>query len=144
MAQVTVGIGGRSYRLACNPGEEAHLESLAHTLDRKIGEMRASFGEIGDQRLAIMAALTIADDASEAQRRQPPKRRAPTPPKRRRARRARRRNGWRTRSPRRSARWRESWKRSQARWKSAPAGRRWSSERPSPRPSARRRERAER
>ncbi len=69
MAQVTVGIGGRSYRLACNPGEEAHLEQLALTLDRKIQEMRQTFGEIGDQRLAIMAALTIADDANEAQRR---------------------------------------------------------------------------
>jgi cell division protein ZapA len=69
MAQVTVGIGGRSYRLACNPGEEAHLEQLAQTLDRKIQEMRQTFGEIGDQRLAIMAALTIADDAAEAQRR---------------------------------------------------------------------------
>jgi cell division protein ZapA len=69
MAQVTVGIGGRNYRLACNPGEEAHLELLARTLDRKIQEMRQTFGEIGDQRLAIMAALTIADDANEAQRR---------------------------------------------------------------------------
>ncbi len=69
MAQVTVGIGGRSYRLACNAGEEAHLESLALTLDRKIAEMRQSFGEIGDQRLAIMAALTIADDAHEVRRR---------------------------------------------------------------------------
>jgi cell division protein ZapA len=69
MPQVTVGIGGRSYRLACNPGEEAHLEQLALTLDRKIQEMRQAFGEIGDQRLAIMAALTIADDAAEARRR---------------------------------------------------------------------------
>jgi cell division protein ZapA len=69
MAQVTVNIGGRSYRLACNPGEEPHLEALAGTLDRKIVEMRAAFGEIGDQRLAIMAALTVADEASEANRR---------------------------------------------------------------------------
>ena len=69
MPQVTVGIGGRPYRLACNPGEEAHLEQLALTLDRKIQEMRQAFGEIGDQRLAIMAALTIADDAAELRRR---------------------------------------------------------------------------
>ena len=69
MAQVTVNIGGRSYRLACNPGEEPHLESLAASLDRKIVEMREAFGEIGDQRLAIMAALTVADEVSEANRR---------------------------------------------------------------------------
>jgi cell division protein ZapA len=69
MAQVTVNIGGRSYRLACNPGEEPHLEALAGALDLKIVEMRGAFGEIGDQRLAIMAALTVADEASEANRR---------------------------------------------------------------------------
>lgn len=69
MAQVTVNIGGRGYRLACNPGEEPHLEALAASLDRKILEMREAFGEIGDQRLAIMAALTVADEAIEANRR---------------------------------------------------------------------------
>ena len=65
MAQVSVTIDGRKYRLACNEGEEARLESLAGVIDDKIGEMRASFGEIGDQRLVIMAALTIADNLAE-------------------------------------------------------------------------------
>ena len=68
MAQVSVSIGGRAYRLACNPGEEAHLESLARGVDDKIQEMRASFGEIGDQRLVVMAALTIADELNEARK----------------------------------------------------------------------------
>jgi cell division protein ZapA len=66
MAHVSVTIDGRKYRLACNEGEEARLESLAGMIDGKIGEMRASFGEIGDQRLVIMAALTIADNLAEA------------------------------------------------------------------------------
>jgi cell division protein ZapA len=66
MAQVSVTIDGRKYRLACNEGEEARLESLAGMIDDKIGEMRAAFGEIGDQRLVIMAALTIADNLTEA------------------------------------------------------------------------------
>ena len=35
-------------------------------IDDKIGELRASFGEIGDQRLVVMAALTIADNLAEA------------------------------------------------------------------------------
>jgi cell division protein ZapA len=68
MAQVTVTIGGRVYRLACNEGEQPHLESLAGAFDAKINEIRASFGEIGDQRLIVMAALTIADELSEARR----------------------------------------------------------------------------
>ena len=66
MAQVSVTIDGRKYRLACNEGEEARLESLAGVIDDKIGEMRKAFGEIGDQRLVIMAALTIADNLAEA------------------------------------------------------------------------------
>lgn len=66
MAQLSVTIGGRTYRLACNPGEEARLEALAQGLDRKIQEMREAFGEIGDQRLTVMAALTFADDATES------------------------------------------------------------------------------
>ncbi len=68
MAQVTVTIGGRVYRLACNEGEEPHLENLARAVDAKIDDIRASFGEIGDQRLIVMAALTIADELSEAQK----------------------------------------------------------------------------
>ncbi len=66
MAQVTVSIGGRSYRLACNEGEEAHLESLAREVDAKFEAMHEAFGEIGDQRLIVMAALSIADEFAEA------------------------------------------------------------------------------
>src|SRR5271154_6007899 len=66
MSQVSVTIDGRKYRLACNEGEEARLESLAGMIDEKIGEMRKTFGEIGDQRLVIMAALTLADSLTEA------------------------------------------------------------------------------
>jgi cell division protein ZapA len=66
MSQISVTIDGRKYRLACNEGEEARLESLAGLIDQKIGEMRKTFGEIGDQRLVIMAALTLADNLTEA------------------------------------------------------------------------------
>jgi cell division protein ZapA len=65
LPQVSVTIAGRSYRMACADGEEAHLESLAHAFDEKIGEMRGAFGEIGDMRLHVMAALTFADEVQE-------------------------------------------------------------------------------
>jgi len=67
MSQVSVTIDGAKYRLACDEGEEARVESLAGMLDDTIREMRASSTrEIGDQRLVIMAALTIADKLTEA------------------------------------------------------------------------------
>lgn len=67
MAQVSVTIDNRKYRLACNEGEEARLESVAAMIDKKIGELRSAFGEVGDQRLVVMAALTFADSLLEAQ-----------------------------------------------------------------------------
>ncbi len=66
MAQVSVTIDNRKYRLACNEGEEARLEQLAGMVDEKINELRRAFGEIGDQRLVVMAALTFADQLAEA------------------------------------------------------------------------------
>ncbi len=69
MPQVNVTIAGKAYRMACGDGEEPHLEALARSLDGKIQEMRQAFGEIGDMRLHVMAALMVADEASELQRR---------------------------------------------------------------------------
>ena len=69
MSQVSVTIAGRAYRMACAEGEEAHLEGLATIYDGKIEEMRAAFGEIGDMRLHVMAALTVADELDETKQR---------------------------------------------------------------------------
>ena len=69
MPQVNVTIAGKAYRMACGDGEEPHLEALARVYDGKIQEMRQAFGEIGDMRLHVMAALMVADEASEMQRR---------------------------------------------------------------------------
>src|SRR5919108_4772993 len=69
MAQVSVTINGRVYRMACDDGQEDHLVRLARELDARIGKLRDSFGEIGDTRLTVMAALVVADELSEARRR---------------------------------------------------------------------------
>jgi cell division protein ZapA len=68
MSQVNVTIAGRTFRMACGDGEEAHLEGLAVQVDQKITELRLSFGEIGDQRLTVMAAIMIADELAESRR----------------------------------------------------------------------------
>jgi cell division protein ZapA len=65
MATVTVSINGRNYRMACDDGQEEHLTRLAKDLDGRITQMRNDFGEIGDMRLTVMAALTIADELRE-------------------------------------------------------------------------------
>jgi cell division protein ZapA len=68
MAQVSVTINGRVYRMSCDDGHEEHLMRLARDLDSRIGQMRETFGEIGDTRLAVIAALMISDELSEARR----------------------------------------------------------------------------
>jgi cell division protein ZapA len=66
MPQVSVTINGRQFRMACEDGEEEHLTHLAQELDARIVQLRAHFGEIGDTRLTVMAALALADELSEA------------------------------------------------------------------------------
>jgi cell division protein ZapA len=69
MAHVVVTIAGRTYRMGCEDGEEAHLQELAQLVEAKILSLREGFGEIGEQRITVMAALTIADEAFVAARR---------------------------------------------------------------------------
>jgi cell division protein ZapA len=69
MPQVTVTIAGKMYRMACDDGQEEHLNGLASRLDGTINDLRGVFGEIGDQRLTVMSAITVLDQLSEAERR---------------------------------------------------------------------------
>lgn len=69
MSQVAVVIDGKTYRMACDPGQEDHLVALAGKLDKYVTHLRSSFGEIGDLRLTVMAAIMIMDELTEAQTR---------------------------------------------------------------------------
>lgn len=69
MAQVNIAIAGKSFRMACDDGQEPHLIGLAERVNAVIDQLRERFGEIGDQRLTVMAAITLADRSSEAERR---------------------------------------------------------------------------
>ncbi len=69
MAQVTVTIDGKQYRMACDEGQEEHLMELASRFDRYVTHLKGSFGEIGDQRLTVMAGIMIMDELNELQKR---------------------------------------------------------------------------
>ena len=69
MSHINVTINGLQYRMACEDGQEDHLTQLADDFNRRIASLRGNFGEIGDQRLTVMAALMVADELSEASRR---------------------------------------------------------------------------
>ena len=69
MAQVTVTIDGKAYRMACEEGQEDHLTDLATRFDRYVGHLKDQFGEIGDLRITVMAGIMIMDEISELTRR---------------------------------------------------------------------------
>jgi cell division protein ZapA len=69
MAQVTVTIDGKAYRMACEEGQEDHLSELAARFDQYVGHLKAQFGEIGDLRLTVMAGIMVMDELSEVDRR---------------------------------------------------------------------------
>ena len=66
MNHVNVTINGRQYRMACEEGQEARLLKLAEGLESRIQDLRGKFGEIGDARLIVMAALTVCDELLDA------------------------------------------------------------------------------
>jgi len=68
MSSVLVTIAGRNYRMACDDGEEARLEELAKLVEGKILAMREGFGDIGEQRVVVMAAIAIADEGYETRK----------------------------------------------------------------------------
>ncbi len=68
MAQVTVMIDGKAYRMACEAGQEQHLTDLATRFDQYVGHLKSQFGEIGDLRLTVMSGIMVMDELSELSR----------------------------------------------------------------------------
>ena len=68
MGQVTVVLNGRTYRLECGEGEENHLIALAEYLGTHVEDMKRKFGQVGDDRLILMASLLVTDELWELRR----------------------------------------------------------------------------
>ncbi len=61
MAELTVDIAGRAYRLGCGEGEEASVQALAEMIDREARTLMRQNGAMPEGRLLLMTALLIAD-----------------------------------------------------------------------------------
>lgn len=62
MGQVTVTLNGKTYRLRCGDGEEQRLGELSDYVGDRIEQLASQFGQYGDERLLLMAALLITDE----------------------------------------------------------------------------------
>ena len=67
VAEVTLNIGGYRYKIACRDGEEAHLLRLGEIVDVKTAQGRAAVGNTSEVRQILLAALLIADEATDNQ-----------------------------------------------------------------------------
>lgn len=66
MPLVNVMVNSRAYTIACDDGEQEHLKELAAHVDSKVSELLSSVGQVGDQKLLLMAAVLITDELFEA------------------------------------------------------------------------------
>ena len=69
MALVNLTVNGRSYTVACDPGQEDRLRQLALVLEKHVSALIGSVGQAGEARLLLMAGLVICDELEEANRR---------------------------------------------------------------------------
>ena len=68
MPEVNVEINGRKFRMACEEGQEEHLLSLAQRFNTTVDGFKGAFGEIGDNRLTVMAGIAVLDELVEAEK----------------------------------------------------------------------------
>ncbi|WP_339336707.1 cell division protein ZapA [uncultured Maricaulis sp.] len=66
MSRVTVSLNGRDFTIGCEEGQEAYLRELAASLDKRVTDVSAQVGQIGDLRLLLMASLILVDDLRES------------------------------------------------------------------------------
>jgi cell division protein ZapA len=59
---VTINVMGREFRVAAPEGEERQLMASVDLLNKKMKELRDGGKVVGNERIAIMAALNIAHD----------------------------------------------------------------------------------
>ncbi len=66
MGQVAINLNGRFFRFDCGDDEEARLKELAAYVSSRVEDLTREFGNVGEQRLLLMAALYIADELWDA------------------------------------------------------------------------------
>ena len=66
MSKADIEIGGKRYSIACAPGQEARLSTLALRLNKRIDKIKDAVGDIGEARLMLIASLALIDELDTA------------------------------------------------------------------------------
>ena len=77
MAKADITLRGRAYSIACAPGQETRIQLLAEQLNARVDQISGAVGDIGEERLLLIASLARRGGRSRALCR--PNRKWPTP-----------------------------------------------------------------
>ncbi len=61
MPEVEIRIGGRSFEVSCQDGEEQYLQAAAGMLDAEASVLSSQIGRLPEARMLLMAGLMLAD-----------------------------------------------------------------------------------
>ncbi|MEL6640650.1 MAG: cell division protein ZapA [Pseudomonadota bacterium] len=69
MPQVEIAIGGRTFEVACQDGEEHFLQTAAKMLDEEAQHIATQVGRMPEARMLLMAGLMLADKTASLEER---------------------------------------------------------------------------
>ncbi|PTX56215.1 cell division protein ZapA [Litoreibacter ponti] len=61
MPEINIEIGGRTFQVACQTGEEHFLQTAARLLDNEASVLAEQIGRMPETRMLLMAGLMLAD-----------------------------------------------------------------------------------
>ena len=68
MANVNIKFNGKEFLLSCEDGQEEHLEELSEHLNKKFVGLKASLGNIGENKLLLITSIKIMDEYFETRK----------------------------------------------------------------------------
>ena len=68
MANININFNGKDFLLSCEDGQEDHLEELSIELNKKFSKLKASLGNIGENKLLLITSITVLDEYYETKK----------------------------------------------------------------------------
>ena len=68
MANVSIKFNNKEFLLACEDGQEEHLEELLIQINKKFNSLKNDLGNLGENKLLLITAVKIMDEYYETKR----------------------------------------------------------------------------
>ena len=68
MANISIKFNNKEFLLACEDGQEEHLEELSFHLNEKFNKLKLSLGNIGENKLLLITSISTMDEYFETKK----------------------------------------------------------------------------